>query len=124
MFGLSLGRSRWSRRRRFSLPIFLLALGVVFGADGAERWYARRQEWTGQIVKKYEDRDWWRSSRRHNGPKRKIWDVVTTDGETRSVKVYVPELWSAGRVGDPVVKHSGELDPQLAPRQARLSRNP
>ena len=55
--------------------------------------------------------------RRGHSSRTRYWDVRTSDGEVRSVRIWSRSLWGAARPGDGLIKREGELHPDLIARR-------
>ncbi len=102
-----------SRRRKASwatLPIALVLVLCSWGYDDLCRTSQTKEAWQGTIEKGYTSSLSFASTDRK---RRRFWDVRSSDGSVRSVRVYSDALWRMGRPGDPVVKHAGQLEPYL-----------
>ncbi|HEO72090.1 MAG TPA: hypothetical protein ENN80_12580 [Candidatus Hydrogenedentes bacterium] len=100
---------------------FVAALLVLAVASAAWEWVVkprttRYQSWAGTLEDAYRLYDptkyTYEPHRAEHKDYNHFWRIACDDGETREVKMPYA-LWAAGRIGEEVVKVSGELWPRM-----------
>lgn len=97
-------------RRKASLGMVVVFLGVFLAWDQVERSFVRNEALTGTIVRSYEKGSHRSQSR---GSSKRFWDVQTPDGKVHSLRVYSSSIWRDAIPGETIVKEAGTLDPRV-----------
>ncbi len=103
-------RLHFGRRRRnpaSAALVIVFCLGYV-GYDHLCQEWQKRQAWSGSVTRVYQEKGFLGGSK---APSHGYWEVRTTDGEERSVRIWTRSLWNEALPGDVVVKREGELHP-------------
>ncbi len=82
----------------------------------------KAQAYNGRISEAQRERDWFVSQKYGGDLYDYYWEVRCSDGKTRRIEVP-PKLWKQGKVGDPVRKRKGQVDPVLLTSKKRQHRN-
>lgn len=102
------------RRRRVSTFWTLVILFGLVGYDLLGSALQKQESWQGVVTRVYLERSIL-SSRKSSG--NCYWDVRTTDGELRTIRIRVRDHWYSARPGDSVIKREGILDPEVLTRR-------
>lgn len=111
IFWIMLGsRFHFGRRRRppASVGAVVLFLGLFVGWDYVQGELQRGEEYSGAIVRVYEERSFPGSRSFHH-----YWDIRATDGEIHAARIRSRQHWNTGHSGLRVTKRAGELYPVI-----------
>jgi len=94
--------------------MLILIVGLTyFGYDHLCQAWQKQEAWSGTVVRVYREKTFLGGIK---PPKNHYWDVWTTDGEVRSVRIWSRSLWSGAIRGVRLIKRSGELHPEVVGR--------
>jgi hypothetical protein len=80
--------------------------------------------WTGTVVRIYDaDSTFTWVSGGAFGMPRRYWEVRTSSGEIRTVRLY-SWPWQQARPGDAIIKQQGQIEPSAAPRPGSIGAGP
>ncbi|MBI4717079.1 MAG: hypothetical protein HY763_04685 [Planctomycetes bacterium] len=93
-----------------TLPVVLVLFVGMLGYEEVNKSLQTRETWQGEVVRVHHG-NWFFTSKRRS--RRWYWDVRTTDGGVRTVRVYGAGKWPTASRGDWAVKQAGTLDPYV-----------